>query len=261
MSAGKANETIKILKGAKELAAPIHDVGTESFKRIIESSLAQFDSHKEKLIEILRKAHGAAKPTPFNADLAWSRIQGLAHQYYAREQVKRWGMSAADREARCRKIAEALGRARGMIDKAIDTPALANDLICGWWEGTSEFSDAAGGFVDSLHIQHEFEKALESLTALHTGAVRAASGAHKGRGRPRGSAVLPPDYIDALALVYRNSTGSKPGAGDGPFAKFVQRFLSAMGRRVTKAHVIDTIKGVRKHSLKNPASEPSPFDD
>jgi hypothetical protein len=200
-------------------SAPVHDAGTEDFKTMIETLLVQFGSHKETLLSFLRNtSDGDAKAAPLDADRAWFGIEGLAHRYYVQEWVKREARSNADRETRCREIGETLGRAREMIDEAMSVPDLANDLIWAWWEGTSEFSEAAGAFVDLLYIEREFEKVLESLAALTAGAIQAADGAHKGRGRPHGTSVLPRDYILGLASVYRNSTGSKPGAGQGQIA-------------------------------------------
>ena len=49
--------------------------------------------------------------------------------------------------------------------------------------------------------------------------------------RAKGTAILPRDDIGNLAALYRDSTGSIPGAGDGPFAKFVMEVLTAQGRR------------------------------
>jgi hypothetical protein len=104
---------------------------------------------------------------------------------------------------------------------------------------------------------------VEGLAALEAGAVRAADETHKGRGRPRGTSVLPPGCLIALASVYRSSTGSKPGAGDGPFAKFVLEFLTALGRRnIEYESVIAAIKDARTRSLQNPTGwAPSPFDE
>jgi hypothetical protein len=244
--------------------APVHDAGTEDFKRMIDTLLAQFGSHEETILSFLRSAYdGGAEVAPFDARRAWHGIEGLAHRYYVREWVKREARSSADREARFREIGGTLGRAREMIDEATSAPDLADDLIWAWWEGTSEFSEARGAFVDLLYIEREFEKVLESLATLTAGAIRAADRVHKGRGRPRGTSVLPQDYIIGLASVYRNSTGSKPGAGQGPFAWFVSAFCSAIGRQViTDATVIDAIKDARSHLLQNPSGwGPSPFDE
>jgi hypothetical protein len=76
---------------------------------------------------------------------------------------------------------------------------------------------------------------------------------------------MPRDYIEALAAVYRDKTGSKPGAGNGPFAKFVMEFLTALGRRnIEYETVIKAIKDARRWTLKRPAATKwgaSPFDE
>jgi hypothetical protein len=62
--------------------------------------------------------------------------------------------------------------------------------------------------------------------------------------------------------LYRDTTGSKPGAGDGPFAKFVMKFLNALGRNIEYESVIDAIKDARTRSLQNSIGwAPSPFDE
>jgi hypothetical protein len=243
-----------------------NDDGVEAFKATIDKFLVQFGSHKETLLSLLRDAqNGDSTADPFDAERAWHNIELLARLFHAQDLEKQKAMSNAEREARFRKIAEILGRARDLIDDAMNAPdlALANDLVSGWWEGTSEYAEAAGRWADLLYIQSEFKKTLENLAALQSGAVRAADGAHKGRGRPRGGLVLTPNHIYSLADVYRSSTGSKPRAGEGPFARFVLAFLSAIerGHIVTDAHVIALIKGSRTYSLQSPGSEPSPFDD
>jgi hypothetical protein len=260
----KPNNTINIWDGAIESSAPDYDAGTEAFKTTIDNLLVQFGSHKETLLFFLRNAcDGDPKAAPFDADELWSRVETLARNYYAEESVKREVMGNADREARCRKIATILGRARAMIDDAMRAPDLANDLIWGWWGGTSECADAWAEVrnVEPLYIKRQFEKLLEGLAALEAGAVRAADGAHKGRGRPRGTSVLPPDYIIALAAVYRSSTGSKPGAGDGPFAKFVMEFLTALRRNIEYESVIGAIQDARALSFQDGGVALSPFGE
>ena len=46
--------------------------------------------------------------------------------------------------------------------------------------------------------------------------------------------VLPYVFVEALAAVYRHTTGVKPGAGDGSFAKFVCAVLDALGREMAR---------------------------
>ena len=86
---------------------------------------------------------------------------------------------------------------------------------------------------------------------------------HKGRGRPKGTAFLPWNYIYALAWDYRKSTGKKPGAGDGPFARFVREFLAAVGQdNVSQKYVTDAIKDAPTQARENSSkSTLSPFDD
>jgi hypothetical protein len=44
--------------------------------------------------------------------------------------------------------------------------------------------------------------------------------------------------------VFHNSTGEMPGAGDGPFARFVYAFLGALGPcYFTHSSLVDAIKG------------------
>jgi hypothetical protein len=116
-----------------------------------------------------------------------------------------------------------------------------------------------------VRLDHEFEKVIASLAALETAARRAADEVLKARGRPRGSAFLSRGFIEGLAGVYQNSTGSKPGAGDGPFARFVYEFLIAIGRdNIEYESLVDAIKDTRARVRTRPAaakSGPSPFDD
>ena len=157
-----------------------------------------------------------------------------------------------------------LERARDMISEAMQSD-VGNDLIAGWWEGASEYAEVEGRFVDLLYIEREFETVVTSLAALETAATRAADNVSTRRGRPKGTAILPRHFIEALAAVYRDTTGSKPGAGDGPFAKFVMEFLTALGHRnIQYESAIDAIKDARRWALKRPAASkwgPSPFDD
>ena len=65
--------------------------------------------------------------------------------------------------------------------------------------------------------------------------------------------------------MYRETTYTKPGAGDRPFAKFVREFLIALGRgNIEYESLIDAIKDARRWALKRPAStkwSPSPFEE
>src|SRR5438105_13286980 len=58
-------------------------------------------------------------------------------------------------------------------------------------------------------------------------------------GRPRGPSILPSsEVLIGLAAAYRRCTGSKPGAGRGPFARFATKCLVALGRTGIKARTL-----------------------
>ncbi len=269
-------KTVTIWDGAITYERPEYDAETKALLEAIETGLAEFGRHKDALLAILRDGHerglksvpvdaDGTKPMPFDADRAWRlHLEGLASQYFHWEWVKQEVTKPADRQAQLRDIAKVLQRARGVISGAIQSD-VADDLISGWWEGTSEYAEAKGHFVDLLYIQREFEKVVTSLATLETAAIRAADNVPTRRGRPKGTAIMPRNFIEALAAVYRDATGSKPGAGDGAFAKFVMEFLTALGRRnIEYESVIDAIKDARTWSLTRAAADkwgPSPFDD
>jgi hypothetical protein len=269
-------KTVTIWDGAITHERPEYDAETKALLVAIETGLAEFGRHKDALLAILRDGYehglksalvdaGGAKSMPFDEDSAWRlHLEGLAHQYFHREWVKQEVTKPADRQAQLREIAKVLERTRDMISEVMQSD-VGNDLISGWWEGTSEYAEAEGRFVDLLYIQREFEKVVTSLAALETAATRAADGVSTRPGRPKGTAIMPRDYIEALAAVYRKTTGSRPGAGDGPFAKFVMEFLTALGRHnIQYASLIDAIKDARRWALKRPAATkwgPSPFDE
>jgi hypothetical protein len=280
-------KAVTIGDGAITYERPEYDAETKALLAAIETGLAEFGRHKDALLAILRDGYerglksapvdaDGTKPRPFDTDRAWLSLESLARHYFHREWVKPRVTKPADRQARLRDIAKALERARDMISEATQSD-VGDDLISGWWEGTSEYAEAEGRFVDLLYIKREFEKAVASLATLKNGAIRAADDVPTKPGRPKGTAILSRNYIEGLAAVYRNTTDAIPAAGDGLFAKFVGEVLTALGRyndnedkgkRVIGAikyeSVIDAIKDARTWSLTRAAADkwgPSPFDD
>jgi hypothetical protein len=235
---------------------------TDAVKARIEVSLTAFDRHQEALLTILHNDYERGPRTEsFDANRSWRGLISLASTYLWEGGGTKKLMPAAKQVARLRELEKIFGKARVMTDTAMQDDVGAA-LRTSWWEGTSEHAEAGGRFVDLLYIEREFEKVVASLAALETAAIRAASNVPTGRGRPKGTAILPRGYIEALAAVYRVSTGLKPGAGDGPFAKFVCEFLTALGRNIEYESVIDAIKDARTRSLQNPRGwTPSPFDE
>jgi hypothetical protein len=281
MTADKPSHTVNwddLIEYAHEELAP--DARTEAIKAAIAPSLTAFERHKEELLDILRNADKRGpKSEPFDAENAWSSLTSLAESYFWLTRTKQEVTRSPERAARLRELATALGNARAMIDKVMQDD-VGDALRASWWEGTSEFTKARrfflgffymyangrGRFVD---IERKFKKVVEKevarLGALEAAAIRAADDVPTTLGRPKGTAILSWGDIEGLAAVYRSTTGSKPGAGDGPFAKFVMEFLTALGRRNIKDEsVISAIKEARRWALKRPAADrwgPSPFDE
>ena len=229
-----------MMEYASEEPAP--DARTEAVKAAIKPSLTAFGRRKEQLLDILCKAHKRGpKSKPFDADKAWLRLPHLVRLFLG-GRTKQDETRGAKRVKRLHELAKALGNARAMIDKTMQDDV--GDALCAsWWMGTSEYTKAKrffqgffyiydngkGRFV--LDIGHKFKKVVEKdvarLAALEAVAIRAADDVLTKRGRPKGTAILTQYNIEALAAVYRETTYTKPGASDGPFAKFVREFHCA----------------------------------
>jgi EmrB/QacA subfamily drug resistance transporter len=68
--------------------------------------------------------------------------------------------------------------------------------------------------------------------------------------------------FDTLWALYRDSTGAEPGAGHGPFVRFVCAFLAAIRASVSEKYVVELVQNARSRTRTNPSKEgPSPFDD
>jgi hypothetical protein len=252
---------IKLWDGL-EVYETVPDGRADAVKAAIEVGLTAFDRHQEALLTILRNDYERGpRAEPFDANRSWRGLTSLAETYLWEGRTKTELMPTAEQVARLRGLEKIFGKARVMADKAMHDDVGAA-LCTSWWEGTSEYAEAGGRFVDLLYIDREFEKVVASLAALETAAIRAASNVPTARGRPKGTAILPQSYIEALAVGYRDWTGLKPGAGVGPFAKFVSQFLAALGRNIEYESLIDAIKDARTRSLQTPSGgAPSPFDE
>jgi hypothetical protein len=231
-----------------------------SFLAPIEERLTKLREHKDVLLSHLQKAYERGdRAEPFDTDKSWSAIESLQFLHSGVELGFKEDMSATECKKRYQEIAQILKRARKMIDGAMRSNDFANGLMNAWWEGTTEFAEAAGRFVDLLYIANEFEKVTNGLGALEQAAARAASDVQTATGRPRG---FVPAYIRSLADLYRSCTGLKPGAGRGPFARFARAYLAAIGVNIEEDSVVDIIKEVRGR-LRRKANKwaPSPFED
>jgi hypothetical protein len=243
----------------------------------------KFDQHKKKLLEMLRQER-SPKAKPFDAEKTWHRLKGLVPPNHELARVKEKTMPASKLRADLRKLASALGKARNLVEDAMQGE-IGSALYPSWCETNARYRDDAGGLgppamfggqiFDPVRTKNEFDKAFASLATLENAALRAADDVPDTK--PGRTPILSRDEIWNLAALYRDSTGSIPGGGDGPFAKFVVEFLTAQGRynslddhgkRVRNSikylSVVDAIVDARQWALTDPAARkwsPSPFED
>jgi hypothetical protein len=257
------SKKIKLWDGIIEYDEPIPDAEMEELKAEIDAGLAAFEQHKISLLDHLQKMYQRGpKSEPFDAEKSWQDLTSLAGLYFWRARLKQDTVPAAHRVERLRDLARTLRRARRQAEMRDD---VGDDLFSAWCEASVRYDLDPTPPLTLVRLDHEFEKVIASLAALETAARRAADEVPNARGRPKGSAFLSRGFIEGLAGVYQNSTGSKPGAGDGPFARFVYEFLIAIGRdNIEYESVVDAIKDTKARVRTRPAAAkpgPSPFDD
>jgi hypothetical protein len=228
----------------------------------IEARLAAFNEHKEVLLALLNYAHKRGPQAKrFDRDKVWSDVKFLAWQLFLQEGAKReqLTMPPADRVKRLRKLEDALSRSRREVNKAIkEIKDDAEDELCRAW------LDGMDKRLDAPPLRQEFKKVGTNLAALETAAFRAIEDMPKrDGGRPGGTGVLPYGVIIILAYLYLDNTERRPGAGRGPFARFVFNFMTALGHPdLVYQTLIDDIKDARKRDLMRPEANrmrPSPF--
>lgn len=227
--------------------------------------LSTFEQHKKDLLDILSNAYESGpKSEPFDSKNTWGSLTSLASHYFHRELVKQKAMKPADRQAKLQDLAKTLRRAHDSIRKTLQSD-VGNDLTSAWWDADATRASLPFGNDDqSLDVVdlYFFEKTAAVLAALETVALRAAAEVVTKRGRPKGTAILPWDFIATLAFIYRQSTQSKPGAGEGPFARLCVAFLAALGRRnIADESVFEAIKDTRFWAQNSKWPSGSPFDD
>jgi hypothetical protein len=259
------NKKIKLWDGIIEYDEPIPDAEIKELKAEIDAGLAAFEQHKISLLEHVQNVYQRGpKSEPFDAEKSWQDLTCLAGLYFWRARVKQDTVPAAHRVERLRDLARTLRRARRQAEMAMRDD-VGDDLFSAWCDANVRSDIDPTPPLTLVRLDHEFEKVIASLAALETAARRAADEVPQARGRPKGSAVLSRGFIEGLAEVYRNSTGSKPGAGDGPFARFVYEFLTAIGRgKIEYESLVDAIKDTKARVRTRPAAAkpgPSPFDD
>jgi hypothetical protein len=160
---------------------------------------------------------------------------------------------AADRVKLLHQLGNALGEARCKVNEATQHDVRGR-LFLAWCEahGDPDLLE----FIDHLDVKFDEVVAgvVADLAALETAAFRAVRQVRQRPGRPGGTSVLQHDFIINLEHAYRDITGKPGGAGPGPFAQFVKKFLEALGRNSLEQSVIEAIKDARKRDKKYPAA-------
>ncbi len=227
----------------------VHKLSCE-FKPRFVAERAAFDRHEKTLLDILRKVHaGGPKSEPFDADEAWNNLGYIALWRFNREISKGKTVLPARRVERLRDLAKALGRARHEARKAMQDD-VGGALFWGWH---AEAKDGLLEHLSSLSLEEKIEEILARLAHLEAAARRAARDVTTKAGPPRGTGILPQEDIIALAGVYQSSTGKKPIMAAGPFADFVEEFLTAMGwgDEIADDYVVEALKYARKQARRN----------
>jgi hypothetical protein len=241
----------------KELERAILDTQTDSLGDEVELNLARFRGHKQALLSLLRKTCARrTKAASFDEAESWLRIETTARQYFALKILKQQLASSAGRKARYRAIANTLRRARNELENAKKAKVLdfAGDSIRVWLDGTKEITEATKQFEFLLYLEVDIQNVLKTLIDLEAAATQVAAEAHKRRGRPKGDSILPWNYSRELEKDYKNSTGLNPGAGPGPFARFVKAFVTAVGENdPVESTLVDVIKDARSYSSRTRA--------
>jgi hypothetical protein len=238
---------------------------SESVPEAEDVTLTEFDKHKKELVDILRAGHERERGSmsePFDEAGAWRRLSGLARSHIAKRNVRR-ATKPAYRIDRLRVIAKILRRSHRLVDRTMQTD-IGDDLFSAWWEVTGSEHAKPDGTFDPRYMERVFKQLVKSLSVLENAASYGADHVERAkRGKP---SVLTRDDIWNLAVVYRESTSSIPGAGEGPFADFVMKFLIATGRPddIGYESLIEAIKDARRWALTHPVARkwgPSPFDE
>jgi hypothetical protein len=170
------------------------------------------------------------------------------------------GYIGADRRARLHEIAYDL--------KLIETilPSASKEVIDLWkktlMDASEKTTDTRISIMDTYQAYREFDKVITGLAVLRDAAVRAATEIKVKLGRRRGSSDLNSLSVYWLAQIYRIHTGLKPGAGDGPFARFAVASVTALGVTIQHETIVDIIKEARAKARRtHNALTPSPFEN
>jgi hypothetical protein len=196
----------------------------EAFKAAIDADVDVFETHKEDVLAVLLDAcDRGPKTDPIDKENAWHRLTRVAWQYFWRKRVDQKTRPAKDRSKRLSKIATVLTKAHRVFDDA-KQDTLIDELYSAWCD--LNIKAVPDGRLEIVRLRDEFDKVLAAFPALESAALRALE-----RGalstKPGPDPVLPAEFILVLADEYLKLTERIPGAGQGPFYRFVMQFRAA----------------------------------
>jgi hypothetical protein len=210
--------------------------------------MAAFDQHKKVLLANLRKVN-SRKPEPLDADKSWRDLTHLARLYFSWRKSEQGAMPGAERRERLHQLASALRLARGLTDRAIKDD-VGIYLYKSWCakSGIQPNLEVPVGKDGSSILTRKADEIKQMAAALATLQTIAQTALANDKPDKAGrSALLPRDCIQGLARVYRNSTGTKPGRGAGPFADFASEFMVAIGQTgFSHTSLIDAIQDAHR---------------
>jgi hypothetical protein len=221
MDVDKRDQSIKIS------TAILDEKPAPKIIKAIEINLARFGQYKETVIDHLSKSR-PSKAEDFDGEKWWGHLTPLAQAYFLQREMP----SAPERRASLLKLAEALDRARSLAENVRQDNA-GSELISHLFDGTlprdppGQLIQNEDGSIGVVYLERlDFEKLVPALSAYQAAVLRVANYLPSPRsGKPP---FLPSTFIRALAEVYLGSTGRKPGAGVGPFVRFVMLFRAAL---------------------------------
>jgi hypothetical protein len=237
---------------------PAHDARAEAIEAAIEARLTAFDRHRDDLLGLLQKVcERRPKTKSFDKNESWRHLRFMAGVYLRKEASvgqKQMEVPAADRVKLLHQLGNALGQARCKVNEATQDDVRGR-LFLAWCEthGDPDLTDPIIGLFENK-FDEVVAGVVADLAALETAAFRAVRQVRQRPGRPGGTSVLQHDFIINLEHAYRDITGKPGGAGPGPFAQFVKKFLEALGRNSLEQSVIEAIKDARKRDKKYPAA-------
>jgi hypothetical protein len=232
----------RLWDGAVEYQESAPNPTVEAIKPAIGERLAAFEQHKKGLLDTLSDIHKhGPQSAPFDYDITGQYLTSLAQVYLGSRKVREKATAPAVRVKRLRDFAKALGRARHLANKVMEDD-VKGAVFSAWCEEAVKYDVTPEEPHTLIRFEDEFDKAVAGISHLEAAAERAAVDVVARPGRPKGTAILPPDFIETLAIIYQDSTLSKAGAGDGPFARFVVQFLIALSSSIEVESVIGCVK-------------------